>query len=208
MTTPNGACELDIPAQDMSMKECLARMIRRITDDPELRADLLQEAVVHLWRSQNQRPGQTRSWYLQSCRFRIQHYLAAGRSVDSTKRRIGGLQLDSDSEDGLKILDREDPGESVLESVSARDILALLAPRLHSLERQVLECFADGLGAREIGRKLNMSHTMVIKHRRRIASLLQRLDAPPLPMTSISRLNGASKINGSTRQNGFKKEAA
>ena len=76
-------------AEERSLRDYLVNMIRHVTDDPELRADLLQEAVLHLWKAQTERPGQTRSLYLQSCKFRIQHYLAAGRSVDSTKRRNG-----------------------------------------------------------------------------------------------------------------------
>jgi len=51
-------------------------------------------------------------------------------------------------------------------------------PLLNNQERLVLECFADGLRLREIGRRLTMSHTMVIRHRRKIASLLTRLEKP------------------------------
>src|SRR5258708_38767198 len=75
-----------------SLRDCLERMIRRITDDLELRDDLLQEALLHLWQAQARRPNQTQSWYLQSCKFRLQHYLATGRSVDSAKRRRGRMR--------------------------------------------------------------------------------------------------------------------
>ena len=53
---------------------------------------------------------------------------------------------------------------------------------------------ADGLGAREIGRKLKLSHTMVIRHRRKIASLLTRLELPSPTQLRSPHPNG-SRIN-------------
>src|SRR6267378_1386006 len=69
-----------------SVKYPLLRMIERITPNFALRQDLLQEALIHLWLTETRRPGQTKSWYLQSSKFHLLHYLASGRSVDSTKR--------------------------------------------------------------------------------------------------------------------------
>jgi DNA-binding NarL/FixJ family response regulator len=68
-----------------------------------------------------------------------------------------------------------DNGDSVLSAVCARDLVAALSPQLEPPEKAVLDCLADGLGPREIGRRLNISHTMVIRHRCKIASLLNRL---------------------------------
>ena len=102
-----------------SMKESLERLIHKTTTDSALYEDLLQEALVHLWLTERRRPGQTTSWYLQSCKFHLQHYLASGRSVDSTKRRSGQMQFaqDSDEEDGIP--EQGDEGNSVVTSVSA-----------------------------------------------------------------------------------------
>ena len=72
-----------------------------------------------------------------------------------------------------------DPSASVLSCVSARELVSLLSRQLLPPEKAVLECLADGLGPREIGRRLNLSHTMVIKHRCKIASLLARLETAP-----------------------------
>src|SRR6185436_246604 len=69
-----------------------------------------------------------------------------------------------------------DSGESVFSNVCAREIISMLSHQLQPHENAVLECLADGLGPREIGRRLNISHTMVIKHRCKIASLLSRLE--------------------------------
>src|SRR5262245_48067373 len=183
-----------------STKESLNRMIRRITPDGTLREDLLQEALIHLWMTEARRPSQTKSWYLQSCKYHLLHYLASGRSVDSGKRRGGQCQPAHDFEGGEAIYEESDSGNSVLKWVSARDIIALLSAHLLPHEKAVLHCFADGLGPREIGRKLSMSHTMVIKHRRKIAALFHRLELPK--DRSQARRFGLRTANGNGNGNG------
>jgi len=155
-------------------------MIRRLTGNSAFQEDLLQEALIHLWTMEISRAGQTRSWYLQSCKYHLQHYLAGGRSVDSAKRRDGRMALSADGDIEESFVEDVDSGNSVFGVVSARDLISVLSPRLDGQERAVLECFGDGLRLREIGRKLKVSHTMVIRHRRKIASLLKRLEQPSL----------------------------
>lgn len=168
-------------------------MIRKLTANGALREDMLQEALIHLWLAEIGRPGQTRSWYLQSCKFHLLHYLSAGRSIDSSKRRSGQLLLVEDDPTPNGFHEHEDSSGSVLASVSARDIMAQLSPQLSRQERAVLECFADGFGLREIGRKLKISHTMVIRHRRKIAALLRRLETESMPINGSVRANGSSR---------------
>src|SRR5215213_483612 len=89
---------------EVSTRDALVRMVRRMTGNTALREDLLQEALIHLWLTEARRPGQTKSWYLQSCKYHLLHYLASGRSVDSAKRRSGQLEQSShdlDDRDGF-----------------------------------------------------------------------------------------------------------
>ena len=161
-----------------SLTLALTRIVRSTTNDSALFDDLMQEALFHRWLMEIRRPGQTVSWYLQSCKFHLRNYLVSGRSVDSAKRGSGHVQLDVDSgimEEALKIPDSEG---SVLSSVCARDLLSLLSRRLPARDTAILYCLAEGLGSREIGRRFNLSHTTVIKCRRKIAALLTRLEAP------------------------------
>src|SRR6266446_6417643 len=109
MSPPN-AIKSDQPA----LRESLIRMIHGVTRDAALRQDLMQEALVHLWLIETRRPGQTKSWYLQSCKFHLQHYLASGRSVDSGKRRRGQLELASEAEEWRVFPEQADSGDSVL----------------------------------------------------------------------------------------------
>ena len=156
-------------------KELLLRIIQNITSRTALWDDLLQEALIHLWRIEARRPGQTRSWYLQSCKFHLLHYLTSGRSVDAIKRWDSQCSPGRESE--LEWLgELVDTGESMFSQICARELISMLSRKLQPYEKAVLQCLADGLGAREIGRRLNISHTMVIKHRCRIASLLTNLE--------------------------------
>lgn len=183
------------------MWQSLARVVGSTTSNPVLRDDLLQEALVHSWLIQVRRPGQTRSWYLQSCRFHLRHYLNSGRSIDSPKRREGQVPPGGDSDGHDELLDQIDSGDSVFACVSARDIVSLLSRHLLPPEKAVLDCLAEGLGVREIGRRLEVSQTLVIQQRRKIASLLTRLEAPPLSLFQKHQTNGLNHHNGTKRIN-------
>ncbi len=180
-----------------SVKESLLRMTGSITPNFALREDLLQEAWIHLWLTETRRPGQTKSWYLQSAKFHVLHYLTSGRSVDSRKRGRRYSHFEQDSEQLEEFPELVDPGDSVLSQVGARDIISLLSPHLCPCENAVLDGLADGLGVREIGRRLEMSHTMVIRHRSKIASLLLKLEGPSFLR---EQFRGASKVENSSKE--------
>jgi RNA polymerase sigma factor (sigma-70 family) len=173
-------------------RELLRRLVRTITANPALWDDLFQEALIHLWGIESRRPGFTRSWYLQSCKYHLRHYLAAGRSIDSMKRREMQVQAETESDPEMELYDLEDSGESVLSHVCAREVITMLSRQLLPPEKAVLDCLADGMGPREIGRRLNISHTMVIKHRCKIASLLSRLERNQNGQWAPSRIRAAA----------------
>src|SRR5205807_1370735 len=106
--------QLSMFIDEESIRECLLRMIRRITPNLALRDDLLQEALIHLWLTEARRPAQTRSWYLQSCKFHLLHYLASGRSVDSAKRRGSQMHVMDDPDGREDLFEQADAGNSVL----------------------------------------------------------------------------------------------
>ena len=185
--------------EEPSIQDSLLQMIRRMTSNPTLREDLLQEASIHFWLTESRRPGQTRSWYLQSCKFHVQHYLASGRSLDSNKRRAGQATVESWSTEPEDVFDQLDSGHSVVTLVSTREIISLLSQHLLPHEKAVLHCLADGLGPREIGRRLNISHTMAIKHRCKIAQLLTRLESPRPHARSATNISNRAKMRNGTR---------
>jgi RNA polymerase sigma factor (sigma-70 family) len=164
---------------DARTRELLCRIAYRLTSDPAVRDDLTQEALVHLWLLEERKPGQRQSWYLQSCKFHLQNYIAAGRSVDSPKRNRGRMTLADDEDEAM--LSGENPDDVVVTQVCARDIFAQLCGRLTPFEKSILHLLAEGLGAREIAQRLEVTHPTVIKYRRRIADLAIRLGIPRYP---------------------------
>jgi len=165
--------------EDIEILEQLGRIVVRLTSNLTLREDLMQEALIHLWKVQEQNPGQTKNWYLQNCRFHLLHYLALGRSVDSPKRRSSQVHPCEQDENLDDWLDRFEGENSVLQDVSARDILAALATCLSVREMSILQWLAEGQATREIAKRLGISHPMVIKHRRKIAALAKKLAIEP-----------------------------
>jgi RNA polymerase sigma factor (sigma-70 family) len=164
---------------DLETLEQLGRIVIRLTSNPALRDDLMQEALIHLWQIQEQHPGQKNNWYLRNCRFHLLHYLALGRSVDSPKRRGSQVHPSQEDEEQDDWLDRFQGSDSVLQDVSARDILSALSKVLSRREMSVLQWLAEGQGTREIAKRLGISHPMVIKLRRKIAVLAKKLSLVP-----------------------------
>src|SRR5437667_3517932 len=66
-------------------RQVLRQIVFKLTPDLALRQDLTQEALLHLWLREQQCPGQSHSWYFQSCRFFLQNFMRNGRSVDSAR---------------------------------------------------------------------------------------------------------------------------
>jgi DNA-directed RNA polymerase specialized sigma24 family protein len=164
---------------DVGVCRLLRQIVSRCSQDPGTREDLMQECLVHLWLKEHEQPGQTRSWYLQSCRFHAQHYLDLGKSLDSPKRANGHrLPLDGLEEEPALAHHRE--GE-VLQTVSARDLVEALMPRLTPRQRNVLCGLAQGLDLREIAIRTGLSYPTVLKYRNRIAFLVLKLSAPVIP---------------------------
>src|SRR3954454_14141051 len=127
---------------DVAILEQLGRIVMRLTANSTLREDLTQEALIHLWQVQEQNPGQTKNWYLQNCRFHLLHYLALGRSVDSPKRRASQVHPSEHDEEADDWLDRFEGSDTVLQDVSARDILASLSKLLSPKEMMILQWLA------------------------------------------------------------------
>jgi DNA-directed RNA polymerase specialized sigma24 family protein len=191
---PNERKEPCMLALKPTTKNHLFRIVSGMTRDLWLREDLMQEALVHFWKVECRRPGQSLSWYLQSCSFHLRHYLAAGRSIDSSKRR-SLLSRWPDEEETRDWLRRPSVDSPVLARVQVREILYLLSRELTPRQQAVLRCLAQGLGPREIARRLRFSHPVVIKYRRQIATLAIRLGIDAWPTRRAGR--GPRRVNDS-----------
>ena len=147
----------------------------KLTADPDLQKDLMQEMFVHLVRLQTAEAGQMLSWYLKSCESHARNFLKFGRSIDSLKRAGNGMPYD-------EIPDGNDaPGASPALSVEIQgelitnDIVNRILPQLSDMQQQILFLLMKGCGVRETGREVGITHPAVIKHRKKIARVAREL---------------------------------
>jgi len=155
--------------------QALKGIIGKLTSDQSLQEDLLQESLVHLWRMRRDKPGQTTSYYLQACRFFVQHRLNEGRSVDAPKRSLGDNRIPIDTMmEELPKFGLHTDGET-MHTIYARDIVMELSCRLEPRENKVLSGLADGQRLSDIANELNLSYPTILKCRRRIASVTVQL---------------------------------
>jgi DNA-binding CsgD family transcriptional regulator len=163
----------------------LEKIVNCLITDPVLRQDLMQEALLHLWRLERERPGQKLSWYLQSCRFRLQHYLSAGRSLDAEKRRRAQVPLAQDDHESTAALEQMETSDHSFGETCTHDLLSTLTGCLKARECDVLHCLADGLPTADIARRLQLSCPTVTKYRRKIARLVVKLGLRAAPSTFL-----------------------
>ena len=161
------------------MCDLLGRIASRLTTDVTLQEDLLQEALIRPWKLEGEKPGQTASWYLQNCRFHLQHYLASGRSVDSPKRANGNNRIAIDTHDHDMALEGYDTNGETMELIHSHDIVQTLSKYLKPRENVVLGGLAHGLVLREIAKQLHVSYAAALRYRRKIASVAIKLGITP-----------------------------
>jgi len=177
--------------EDAEMQKTLRRIVVTLAPDSALHDDLNQEGLIGLWRAEQQRPGRTRSWYLQSCKFHVQHYLAFGRSVDSPKRSNSAARVSlADTVEGVESADHCLTCNDVTDCVGFRDLVAVLSRHLTRRQQIVLQGLADGLCLREVASTFKLSYPTALKYRRRIAQVALKLGVP----APVSRSNPASKL--------------
>jgi len=185
-TKPNAPAPL---LEDDKILESVRGIVSRFMIDPNSRQDMLQECLLCLWLAEGENPSRTVSWYLQRCRFHVQHWLARGRSLDSPKRAstVNRLTIDGDDEEPA-LAEHHTDGE-VIETVCVRDLIATLAKRLERRELFVLGGLAAGLTLREVASESRLSYPTALKYRDKIAALALKLGlvAPPPQRKTIKR---------------------
>jgi RNA polymerase sigma factor (sigma-70 family) len=165
--------------ENLEMQLRLRRIVIRFADDAGLYQDLMQEAMIHLWHLEEQDPSRNEAWYLQGCRFHLQNSLRQGRSVDSLKHFRSRVLHREQTPEGDSLFEPAEPMGSLLEEVSVNDSLAELCRWLTPPEQETLLCLMEGLTARESAKRLNVSHTLVNRHRSHIAKLALKLGIAP-----------------------------
>jgi DNA-directed RNA polymerase specialized sigma24 family protein len=166
---------MTVLCHDERIIQFLRQICARFTSDVDLQADLMQECLIHLWRMELAKPNQTRSWYLQSCRFQVQHWLAAGRSLDNPRRSNGEGRISIDGDSEHPALGEHHTNGELFETVCFEDTVSTLAGHLGQRQRKVLNGLADGRTLSEIASQAKLSYPTVLKYRRAIADLSTKL---------------------------------
>jgi DNA-directed RNA polymerase specialized sigma24 family protein len=181
-------------AEDPNFQESLSRIIHCLVHDTGLHKDLMQDLLVHVWQVELKRSSEKRTWYLQNCRFRLLDILGEGRSVDSLKRRDRCCALpEADSAESTDdLIDEIGCEETTRSTTAARELLALLLPRLGAREQKVLLDLNDDLGVNEIAEKRGLSRQKVTRVRLKIRSVVIQLGIPQITCSirHKSRKNG------------------
>ncbi len=154
-------------AENPKVNAELRGIVRRTTTDVQLHEELFQQGHLHLLRKRALQPGQTLSWYLDSCACHLLNYLGQGRSIDSLKHRSNRYIHDpsEDSGDGPVHVA---PDADVVSLVSAKEILDQLLARLEPLDQRVLVLLDDGFSTRGIALEIGISQSKVVRASKRI----------------------------------------
>jgi hypothetical protein len=161
--------------ENAHVRETLRRIVSGFSSDPVLQQDMFQECLICLWHAEAKKPGKTISWYLQHCRFHVQHWLVLGRSLDSPKRANATNRITIDGNDEEPALADYHTNGEVLDNVCARDLVITLGQHLSPAERVVLGGLAEGMVLREVAGRSKLSYPTALKYRRRIAALTIKL---------------------------------
>ena len=140
--------------------------------------DLLNEMEIFLWKQW--RTGlwenKTESYIVQACYFHLRNYLRTvqekvrSRSLDETG--VGPARDPADQEEGFPcgemLIDGSPDIEAGLESNALYD--TIMNNGFSPLEKEIIARLCEGYTVREIGKKLRISHTMVVKHKKNICN--------------------------------------
>ncbi len=127
----------------------------RLTSDPQLQKDLMQEMFVHLLEVRQRQPGEPADWYIRQCETHAREYLVRARGAE-----VAPVTMTVEVVRTERLTD---------------DQVEWLRPKLSARQQQVFEWLRRGYGIRETARQLGISHPAVIKHRNKISRVLQEL---------------------------------
>jgi len=132
--------------------------------------DLYQEALIHLFQDYHRGKlnGKTDSYILQGCYFYLKNYIR--KAQDKFNSVSLNALMDEEGNDLEEILCLENP-ESCFADLEDKILIEQIQNNgLTQREKEIFYLSLEGLTIREIGKKLGISHVMVLK----IKKLLRR----------------------------------
>jgi len=139
--------------------------------------DLFQEALAHLWMAftGGDLSDKTDSYILQGCYFYLKNYIR----TTADKAALTSLN-EFPENDSVSLEDLiPDNSQNIAKEIDEKLLRESVVESLDTREREVLKLAYDGLTVREIGKRLNISHVMVVKIRSRIKGKIKPLKDSP-----------------------------
>ena len=144
--------------------------------------DLLSEMTSFLWENWKRHvfADKTESYILQSCYFHLRNYLRTARE------KRGMVSIDEDGESALQSREGDDDSFSLKEmlpdrstdvsSISEGNALyeKIMNNGFKPVEKEIVRLLCDGFTVREIGRRLAISHAMVVKYKKNISDKVSK----------------------------------
>lgn len=129
--------------------------------------DLFQEALAHLWVAFNKGTltDKTDSYILQGCYYYLKNHIRTNLDKASFTS-LNELLEGGDS--SLEELIPDTTSKSTPDCIDETLMQEYTEKHLDGREKEILNLACEGLTVREIGERLNISHVMVVKIRRRL----------------------------------------
>jgi RNA polymerase sigma factor (sigma-70 family) len=145
--------------------------------------DLYQEAMMHLWI--DFREGilvdKTDSYILQGCYYHLKNY------IRKTQDNAVLVSLNNPIGEEGTVMEEILPADSIdlLDYLESKmEVETVEKKYLTQREKEVLSCFLEGMSMREIGRKIGISHVMVLKIRNKIKDKYGRFNRETAAMNN------------------------
>jgi len=130
--------------------------------------DLYQEALLHLWMDfqAGKLNDKTQSYILQGCYFHLKNYI---RTVKVKANLISLNTLISSEDTQLEEILPVNDYRAYFDILDSKFLVEKMQNNgLSKKEKEIIALFLRGLTVREIGRRLGISHVMVVKLKKRI----------------------------------------
>ena len=129
--------------------------------------DFYQEAILYLWCvfRQDKLADKTDSYILQGCYYYLKNHIRT--SID--KASISSLnEILEGGDNSLEELISDTAAKNIIEDIDEVLIKEYAHEHLDSREKKIFDLSYEGFTVREIGKRLKISHVMVVKIRRRL----------------------------------------
>lgn len=139
--------------------------------------DLYQQALMRLWQKYNngELEDKTESYVVQGCSFEMRNYIRT--HFKGTDRRAVSTDI-TINDSGDRLINFIADEQSISQRVSCNTSMTVkkIERRLSSRQKSVLKMSRKGFTVREIGRRLGVSHVMVVKIKKHIAKICNDLE--------------------------------